>query len=66
VRQHFLSGIKPKNPRTGVIAIYDATIGFGEDDAGYVSVEQYAIEVSPHRRFVLNHSGRNRSAFHAV
>src|SRR5437879_4049637 len=51
VRQHFLSGIKPKNPRTRLIAIYDATISFGEDDAGYVSVEQYAIEVSPHRGF---------------
>src|SRR5712692_2135328 len=54
VRQHFLPGIEPQNPRACLIAVYDATLGSCQDSAGNVFVKQYAITLSPQLRFFLN------------
>jgi hypothetical protein len=51
VRQHFLPGIKPRNPRTRLIAVCDATLGNCQDSAGNILVEQYAITFPAKLRF---------------
>ena len=47
VRKHLLSGIKPENPRTWLIAVHDAALGVGQDDPGNVPVEQQVITLFP-------------------
>src|SRR5713226_10162835 len=54
VRQHFLPGIEPKNPRTRLIAVDNTTFGSCQDNAGNILIEQYAITLPPQLRFLLN------------
>jgi hypothetical protein len=39
VCEQFIAGIEPKDPRTWLIAIHDATVSICQDDAGNVPVE---------------------------
>jgi hypothetical protein len=51
VREHLLSGIKAKNPRTWLIAVDDAALSVCQYDPGYVPLEQNAITLSPPMHF---------------
>jgi hypothetical protein len=53
VLEHVIAGLKAKDPRTGLIAVHDATVHVCQDDPGNVPVEQNAITFSPQMRFSL-------------
>src|SRR5437588_652335 len=54
-----LTTVRVVKTQTGTrfIAVHDATVRPGQDNTGNVSVEQRAIEISPYRHLVLNHTG---------
>jgi hypothetical protein len=51
VREHLLSGVKAKDPRTWLIAVDDAAYSVCQYDPGYVPLEQNAITISPQMDF---------------
>jgi len=53
VREHVSAGLKAKDLRIWLIAVHDATLHVCQDGPCNVSVEQYAITISPKLQFSL-------------
>jgi hypothetical protein len=61
VREHFLPGIEPKNPRALLVAVDDATLGSCQDSASNVFAEKHAITLSPQQRIFPNNKASRSS-----